>query len=287
MIDVDAARDFMHREARVVDRRLFARLFDDGPAQGVLDAVLAYRNDDGGFGHGLEPDKLSPHSQPLDTEMAFEIMDLGGCVDGAVVDRACDFLAAAADGAGLVPLAFENMVSSPHAAHWNEIPLAPDINPTAGIAALLWKWDVDHPYRQAATAGCWKAIEHEIPGEVHAVKEALLFLEHQPDRGRAEALAPAIAARLLELSLFQAEPGSTDYGLTPLDLAPLPSSPWRRLFDAARIEAFLDDLEGRQQDDGGWPIAWEPPSRAAVFDWRGWVTIRALVVLRAAGRLPS
>ena len=38
----------------------------------MVDAVAAYRNDDGGFGHGLEPDKLAPASQPLDVEVALE-----------------------------------------------------------------------------------------------------------------------------------------------------------------------------------------------------------------------
>src|SRR5688572_418694 len=103
MVDVAAARTFIRREGRVVDARLFAVLFEGAPPASVLPAVLAYANDDGGFGHGLEPDKVTPTSQPLDIEVAFEVMDLAGCVDGPTVQRACDFLAACADGGGLVP----------------------------------------------------------------------------------------------------------------------------------------------------------------------------------------
>ena len=57
----------------------------------------------------------------------------------------------------------------------------------------------------------------------------------------------------------------------------------RRLFDDATIERHLDALEAKQQDDGGWPITWEPPSVAAVHEWRGVVTFRNLASSRATG----
>ena len=287
MIDIDAARTFVLREGRVLDRHLFAAVFDGGDPGAVGRGLLPYRNDDGGFGHGLEPDKVAPTSQPLDTEVAFEVMDLAGWIDDDTVTRACDFLTASADDAGLVPLVFDDMVEYPHAEHWDQIPRTPGLNPTAGLVAFLWEWDVDHPWRTAATAGCWKALEHELPGEVHALKETLRFLEHQPDQGRADALVPRIAALLPSLPMMQLEPGGSDYGLTPLHLAPDPGSRWRQLFDDGLIDAFLDDLEARQQPDGGWPIAWEPPSQSGMWAWRSRVTIDALHTLRAAGRLPA
>jgi hypothetical protein len=73
----------------------------------------------------------------------------------------------------------------------------------------------------------------------------------------------------------------------PLDFAPSPSSPARRLFDDETIERHLDGLVARQQPDGGWPIGWEPPSALAELEWRGHVTVHALDVLRAYGRLNS
>ena len=54
--DFDAAAEFMATRARVLDRRVFQRLFQGGAPEPVRDAVAAYRNDDGGFGHALEPD---------------------------------------------------------------------------------------------------------------------------------------------------------------------------------------------------------------------------------------
>ena len=60
--DFNAAAGFVAASARVLDRRRFQRLFEDGPAAPVRDAVAAYRNDDGGFGHALEPDCRAPVS---------------------------------------------------------------------------------------------------------------------------------------------------------------------------------------------------------------------------------
>jgi hypothetical protein len=284
MSDLDAARTFIYRNGRVLDRRLFASVFDGAPGEGVIEALRGYRNDDGGFGHGLEPDKRVPTSTPLDTETAFEAMDIAGHVDRALVASACDFLAARANPSGLVPLVFDDMLEYPHAEHWDQIPRTPGINPTAGLAALLWKWDVDHPWRDAATAGCWKVIEDAVPLEAHDVKETLRFLEHQPDQGRADALVSRMVERFPDVALLQLEPAPGDYGVTPLALAPWPDSRWRRLFPPDVIEAFLDQLEAAQQPDGGWPITWVPAGEGAVYEWRAWVTIDALRVLRAAGR---
>jgi len=49
---ITAAREFVHTHGRVLERRLL----DGAPPADVVDALLPYRNPDGGFGHGLEPD---------------------------------------------------------------------------------------------------------------------------------------------------------------------------------------------------------------------------------------
>jgi hypothetical protein len=58
----------------------------------------------------------------------------------------------------------------------------------------------------------------------------------------------------------------------------------RRLFDPAVIDAHLDHLAGRQREDGGWMFNWPSWSPAAEADWRGFLTVDALRVLRANGR---
>ncbi len=51
------------------------------------------------------------------------------------------------------------------------------------------------------------------------------------------------------------------------------------------MEAHLDELTSRQQPDGGWPLAWEPPGPGAALEWRGRVTVDALLTMQAWDRL--
>ena len=77
----DAGRSFIQREGRVLEQRLAATIFDGAPAAGVVDALRGYQNPDGGFGHGLEPDKRCPASLGIDVEAALLAMNAAGTVD--------------------------------------------------------------------------------------------------------------------------------------------------------------------------------------------------------------
>lgn len=279
-----AGRAFVLREGRLLERRLFAAVFDGAPPAGVMGALRGYRNDDGGFGHGLEPDKLCPASLPVDVELALQIMDAAGAVDRSMVEAACAFLASVSDGGG-VPLAFPVIEDYPRAEHWSEWTYEVSVFPTAGLAGLLYKLGIQHPWREAATDFCWSSLDMGLPDEAHALGEVLAFLEHVPDRRRAEKLIPAVAEHLPHTSPLRLDPGDPSYGVTPLHYAPTPTSRWRTLFDDDVISGHLDRLEADQQPDGGWSLTWNPPSQAATLAWRGIETLRALRVLTAYGRL--
>jgi len=284
-----AGRDFIYREGRLLERRLLATRFEGAPAAGVLDALRGYRNDDGGFGHGLEPDKRCPASLPIDVETALQAMVTAGITDRAMVLAACDFLAEVAAGAGqdgAVPLAFPVIESYPRAGHWTEWTYAPALNPTAGLAGLCLRLGAEHPWVTAASAWCWEQIDGAVlPADAHSLSEVLVFLAHCPERDRAEAAATRVRDRLDDAEMFLADPDAPGYGLTPLSFAPDAGSPWRVLFSQEMIEAHLERMLGDQQADGGWPISWEPPGEAARLEWRGIVTLAALRTLASYGRL--
>src|SRR5688572_12186347 len=86
------AEGFIWKNARLLDRRLFAYQFKGGSAGEVLTALRAYRNEDGGFGNALEPDIRCPDSQPVPVQHALEIMlEVGH--DEEMVRGACGYLA--------------------------------------------------------------------------------------------------------------------------------------------------------------------------------------------------
>jgi hypothetical protein len=282
---LDSARAFLDREARLIERRLAAVLFDGADPSGVVDAVRAYRNEDGGFGHGLEPDKRCPASLPIDVECALEILLVAGASAPELVRDACDWLDSVAAPDGAVPPSFPVMEGYPRAAHWSEWTYTPGLNPTAGLAGRLYRMGVSHPWLDRATGWTWDRLDTGFGEDAHALSEVLLFLTHVPDRDRAAAVGAQVGSWLAEAQWYRADPDDPTYGVTPLQLAPTPDSPWRRLFDDDAIDGHLDRLARDQQPDGGWPITWEPPGTAATLEWRGIATLGALRTLRAYGRL--
>jgi len=283
--DFDAAADFLAARARVLDRRVFQRLFADGPAGPVRDAVAAYRNADGGFGHALEPDLRTAASQPAAVEMALRIMDLADAWDEPLVLAAIDWLATIAPAEGGATFVLPTLAQGPHAPWW----VASEGNPpspiqTGQIAGLLYARRVAHPWLDGATQVMWSKIEELANPNGYEMFGVLAFLERVPDRARAEQAFDRVGALLLSSGLVALDPDAGGETFSPLDFAPTPDSIARRLFDPRTIEAHLDHLAGAQRDDGGWMFNWPSWSPAAEADWRGFITVDALRVLRANGR---
>ncbi len=226
MSDAFAGADrFLLTNARLLERRLFAALFLGQSAGKVVDALRGYQNEDGGFGHALEPDTRCPASLPIYVEAALQALATVGTSDERMVRAACDFLARVAtdaDAGGAVPLAFPVIESFPRAAHWTEWTYAPALNPTAGLVGLLHRLDFDHPWRDEAQAWCWQAIDAGVPAGAHTLSEVLVFLEHVPERARAEAAAVALAKRFEEMADVHLDPE------TPGTVSPRSTSPRRR-----------------------------------------------------------
>jgi hypothetical protein len=68
------AETFIWENGRLLERRLFDYFFRGGSKESVLSAIKAYQNEDGGFGHALEPDLRTPESQPLYVEFGLRTL---------------------------------------------------------------------------------------------------------------------------------------------------------------------------------------------------------------------
>ena len=283
--DFDAAAGFLAASARVLDRRVFQRLFSGGAAEPVRDAVAAYRNADGGFGLALEPDCRTAASQPAAVEMALRIMDLADAWDERLVRGAIDWLVTMAPAEGGATFVEPSVSEGPHAPWWVPAEGRPvSLIQTGQISALLYARGLTHPWLDGAARVMWSGIEQLTQPNGYEMFGVLAFLEHVPDRKRAEAAFDRVGPLLLSSGLVALDPGAEGETFGPLDFAPLPGSIARRLFDAATIEAHLDQLAVAQRDDGGWMFNWPSWSPAAEADWRGFLTVDALRVLRANGR---
>jgi len=276
-----AARDFIRREGRLLEQRLFATVFEGADPAGVVDALRGYQNADGGFGHGLEPDKRCPDSLAIDVETALQNLDAAGAIDEQMVQRACDWLQSTAAPDGSISFASPVMEPYPRAEHMSEWTYAPGLNPTAGLAGLLHKLGIDHPWLPKATEWCFSTLEAGLPEDAHGMLESTVFLAAAPDRERAEKFVAPIRDWLPKLSYYRADAADPSYGVSPLHFAPTPDSLWRQLFADEQIEGHLDRLRRDQHPGGGWAITREPPSTASALEYRGIVTIHALRTLAA------
>jgi hypothetical protein len=285
--DFKAAAAFIAANARVLDRRRFQRLFEDGPAEPVRDALAAYRNDDGGFGHALEPDCRAPGSQPAAAEMALRVLDEADAWDEGLVRGACDWLTAVAPAEGGAAFVEPTLDGWPHAPWW--VPEGPahsrpaSLIATGMIAGTLHARGFSHPWLDGATEVMWTRIGTLTEPGGYEMFGVLRFLQHVPDRERAREAFARVGPLIIERNLVALDPEAPGEAHGVLDFAPEPDSLARGLFDDVTIKVHLDHLAQAQLEDGGWTFNWPAWSPAAERDWRGFLTVDALRLLRANG----
>ncbi|MBW3604374.1 MAG: hypothetical protein KY460_05555 [Actinobacteria bacterium] len=296
-IDLERAASFMAAHARVLDRRRFDLLVGDGaPARlrtSVLDAVDAYRNPDGGYGWGLEPDLRAWGSQPAAALHAFEAMADAAPATSPHAVGLCDWLDAVthADGG----LAFALPIDDPAACapFWVDAdPDASSLQITAAVAARahrVARHDAEvahHPWLATVTRYCIDAIRAlDAAPFAYVLSFAVQFADAAADstdeaRGVLDHLGPFVPHDGALVVAGGAE-GET---LHLLDFAPEPDRPVRALLSGDAVAADLDRLAGLQQPDGGWVVDFDSFSPAASLEWRGYATVRAVATLRANGR---
>ena len=291
-VDLDAAADFMAAHARLLDRRRFDVLLRGAEPDGALVALDAYRNAHGGYGWGLEPDLRDSRSQPAPALHAFEVFEDIGPATSTRAAELCDWLASVTLADGGLPFAVPVERSAGCAPFWTDAdPGSSSLQITAIVTAMAHRVArhdtalAGHPWLQRATEYCLTVIGEQ--GE-EADPMALAFSMQALDvvgRPEAESLVDRLGARIPGDGMMKVVGGSPDEYMRPLDFSPLPGGPVRKLLRADVIDAELDRLEARQEDDGGWRVDFASYSQAGELEWRGHMTVNALALLKRNGRL--
>lgn len=282
-VDLQAAEQFVLANARLLDRHRLAVLLRLAPVAAVLDALRAYRNSDGGFGHALEPDIRDPASQPASTVQALQVLATVEALDDPMVSDAAAWLATIAEPDGGVPFMLPTAADHPHAPF-----LSPSIGSsflTFALASALWEAGSDEPWLTRASDWCWAELESPDGLDAYGVKCALDFLDTVPDPTRAASAIERLRPHLGADGSIPVRGGVAGERLTPLELSERPGARSRALFTEGQIDADLDRLERGQQDDGGWTFDFLGWSAGQSVEWRGIVTLSALTTLGAHGRI--
>lgn len=289
------AQSFMASHARVLDRFRFEAVATDSDAarRAIIRGLDAYRNPDGGYGWGLEPDLRAPESQPAAALHALEALADAGPATSPHAAALLDWLNAVTLPDGGLPFALPIRDPVGCAPFWVQAdPAVSSLQITAAVATAAYRaarWDEsvrNHPWLATATRYCFDAIRRidEAPF-AYVLSFALQFLDIASDThpearellGRLGQFVPRDGA----LAVVGGAEGET---LHLLNYAPEPGRPIRELLDSKAVSEDLDRLEQGQLQDGGWAVDFASYSDAASLEWRGYVTVGAVAVLRMNGR---
>lgn len=288
--DLDAAVRFVATNARVLDRRrLGVVLGDSGGSAGVVAALDAYRNADGGYGWALEPDHRSSSSQPVAAMHALEVLAEVRDVTSSRPVELLDWLARHSLPDGGVPFGLPFSDTEGSAGHWvGADPSVSSVQMTTQLAAQAHRLarhrpDVaGHPWLAAATDYCLTAVVEAGDLHPYELMFALRFLDAAAANDeRAEHLAGHLTSRVGDGPV--PIPGGADgEALQLLDFTPYRDAPSRAHFSEAAIASDLERLAAGQQPDGGWTVDFPTFSPAAALEWRGYATVQSVGILRGA-----
>ncbi|MGC7095199.1 hypothetical protein ACPZ19_11080 [Amycolatopsis lurida] len=293
-VDISRAAAFLAGHGRLLDRRRFELLVGKTGVDGVLAALDGYRNSDGGYGWGLEPDLRAPESQPGGALHAFEVFeDIAPTTSPRAVEL-CDWLASVTLPDGGLPFALPVADAAACAPFWADAdPTTSTLQSTAFVAGTALRVAAHdpgvaaHPWLDRAVRYCFDAIG-ALDSAPHAIalSFAVRFLDAAHERyPEAPPLLARLGRFLPDTGLVPVEGGSEGETMRALNFASDPGGPAGRLLRPGVIEAELDALAGQQQEDGGWTVDFASYSPTAALDWRGYVTVGALLTLHRSGRL--
>lgn len=297
----DRAAAYLRTRARPLEQALFAHSFERGGRTPILAALVPYQNDDGGFGHALEPDMRAPASTVLATTIALAILRrIGATEETSGLPAALVYLIDQYDAeSDRWPIISSGVAGAPHAPWWDYEESETNFrgfwaNPRASVVGYLWQYRklVPSPFVEGALrAAAADLLTYAQHMEMHDLMCYLDLLETHDLPGEMRQNMIDKLRRVVARSVVLDPAAWDDYNLKPLTAIRSPESELATAIDPALIDANLDYLIDTQEADGTWGPAWSwdfvdaGAWAAAAAEWRGVLTLRNLETLRAFGRL--
>ncbi len=305
--DFNRARDFLHAQARPLEKAFFSLEFEGGTVDEVLSQLEVFQNPDGGFGQVLEPDVRTPTSSALCTEMGLRYLAERGVPAGhpmvkAAVKYLLDTFDADTQIWRVIPV---DANDHPHAPWWHDedgsLARAFDdyrVIPRAGILASL------HHYTERLPADWLAAVTEKTVIDIENLEMerfggggdtlvyALRLLDSPGLETHFKSRLEPFLREVADAAVTRDPQTWSNYSTPPLKLAPTPFSPLADML-ADDVQIYLDYLIEQQTPEGTWEPTWTwgdlyPETwNQARHEWRGILTLDMLIALRLFDRLAA
>jgi hypothetical protein len=307
--DYQSIQRWMYRNARPIDLARWQYHFENGNSQAVLSALSAYQNEDGGFGHALEPDIWNPNSSPYSTSVAINMLEEIKFRDRehAIIQKILKYLETTPEFDGEYwPAIINTNQDHPHAPWWVDRSYDWGYTPTVLLTGFgLFYAAKDSSLYQTAEKIVGAAIQkylfgsmpngdayHSVrrEGEIHCFTKMLTFLENTAD-GHAYPTAELNKVMSEQAEKFTEKDAAkwNQYCWKPSVFVKSPDSIFYPGNEKA-IEDELDYILSRRNPEGIWDINWAWGAYENEFSlsknwWKANIIIENLNLLKNFGRL--
>lgn len=286
------AIDYLKAHGRPLDQALYACLFEGGKLDVVLSEMEKFRNADGGFGHGYEPDLQCPDSSALCTTEALQTcwklgLDASHFFVQGAVEWLLDNYVSDARSWHFIP---QTAMDYPRAPWWQYDSNAATYkhNPRAEILGILWR------AREYVSGEILEEVTESVLADFESEFDTLqmhdlycyLRLVRTPDlradiHDRLMKHLPA----LIEKHVDSTEEAWAGYGIRPYAIAQKPDDPFYPLVADTMPQAVAYLLE-EQSADGSWPLTWNWGENypevwpKAENEWKSRGTLENMILLK-------
>lgn len=302
--DYQEVRGFVYRNARPLDWALWRYRLEGGRAEDVLEALSAYQNADGGFGHGIDPDNWNPNSTPYNATQAIGIFrELS--IFGAKHPMVAPMLAYLGETPFFdLDVGWHFSIPSndeyPHAPWWSyseENNRSNGFHATGTIASYILRCaDASSPAHRRALESSGAIARRILAGEVRDVHEVGAYRawldgvrDAQPDGAFDVPALARIVRRMVDGAIERDPANWPRYSMRPSTYISSPDSPYYPGNEAV-MELELNFILETRRAGGVWDISWQwadYPREFAISEnyWKCGLAGGNVALLKAFGRV--
>ncbi len=299
------AKTWLRRYGRPLENARWEFLFEQGSKDAVLYYLQAFQNEDGGFGHGLEPDFWLPDSSSMTTWAAGQILvEVGASQGEPIVQGLLSYLVDTPQiRPGMWPSVLPENNLYPHAPWWHFEENAQAgwmFNPSVELASFLIHWSPEES-REAFLG--WESLDHAVDHvmrapsmerhELNNYRKCLTLLRVHKERfdAQMEYSFAEVESKIHALTKGVIDKDVSNWGRgyrpLPLDFIHSPDDP---LYPELKelVDQNLRFYQDQKTDDGIWNISWNWGQYLEEFAvarryWQGILAVERYKILKAFG----